>query len=124
MTLPVTLLDREFQKFEEINGTPHVRTSGTAQFTGLSTAGRITEVTLNSSTWTALPSSALSGRNGLGIQNRSGTEIKINYDNSVPTYTGVTIINGAERFYDITDSIIVYAKSASGTPTIVVEEIA
>lgn len=91
---------------------------------GLIVGGVITEVSLNSSSWTALPSSALSGRNALSIQNRSGTEIKINYDNSVVGYVGIVIPDGGERFYDISDSIVIYAKSSSGTPTVVIEEIA
>ena len=57
------------------------------------------------------------------VQNNSGTEIKVNYDNTESGYVGMIVANGSERFYDITDSIIIYAKSQSGTPTVVVEEI-
>ncbi len=98
----------------------------TAEFTvsGLKIGGRITEVELNTSTWTALPSTALASRNALSIQNRSGIEIKINYDNSVSSYTGIVIPNNGERYYDISDSIIIYAKSLTGTPIINIEEIA
>ena len=89
----------------------------------LRTSGRVSVVTLNASTWVALPVTALAGRNALSIQNFSGTDIKINYDNSVVGYVGMTIENGVERFYDITDSIIIYAKASSGTPDINVEEL-
>jgi hypothetical protein len=35
----------------------------------------------------------------------------------------VVIPSGGERFYDITDSVLIYAKASSGTPVIGVEEI-
>lgn len=129
MTLPTNIVDREYQKFEDISpGQTAVRVSGSnfsGSFTtsGLKTAGKMTEVTLNSSTWTALPPTALTARNAIGIQNYSGIEIKINYSSSVVGYVGIVIPDKSDRFYDITDAIIVYGKSVSGTPTINVEEL-
>lgn len=98
--------------------------SGGVTTSGLNTGGKITEVVLDSTNWTPLPATPLANRNAICIQNRSLIEIKMNYDNTVPTYTGVVIVSNGERFYDITDQIIVYAKATSGTPTIIVEEIA
>lgn len=91
---------------------------------GLTIAGKITTVTLNTSTWVALPASPLVNRNTMSIQNRSGQEVKMNYDNTVIGYNGVIIPDGYERQYDITDSIIIYAKSSTGSATVIVEEIA
>ena len=90
---------------------------------GLNIAGKITEVTLSSGAWTALPPTPLTDRNAISIQNLSGIEIKVNYDNAEAGYKGMVISQGSERFYDITDQVVVYAKSASGTPTVTVEEI-
>ncbi|TXH08946.1 MAG: hypothetical protein E6R04_09635 [Spirochaetes bacterium] len=98
-----------------------IRTESTTA--GIGGSGLVTVVTLNSSTWTALPASALSGRKALAIQNRSGIEIKINYSSGVVGYVGMVIPDGGERFYDIGD-IVVYGKSASGTPDVNVEELA
>lgn len=100
-------------------------TGGLQAFTpsGLRNAGRVTEVQLNSATWTALPAAALTGRNAIAIQNPTGTEIKINYSSGVVGYVGMVIGAGGERTYDVTDAIPIYAKSASGTPTINVEEL-
>jgi hypothetical protein len=103
--------------------------SGTVTSTpgGLTVGGLITEVALNSATWTALPPTALAGRNQMSIQNISGIEIKINYNSfsALPgTYSGTTISSGSERHYLVSDSIVIWAKSASGTPTIQVEELA
>ena len=103
-----------------------VSVSGTVAATpaGLTIGGKITQVTLNATTWTALPVTAYPNRNSLSIQNVSGTEIKINYDNTTVGYVGVTISSGSERHYLISDTVIIYGKAASGTPTIQTEELA
>lgn len=98
--------------------------SGNVTVSGLTTGGKVTEVTIDNTTWTALPPSALTLRNALAIQNRSGQEMKVNYDNSVVGYVGMVIPDGGQRFYDITDSIVIYGKSATSSITINVEEIA
>lgn len=107
-----------------ISGTVSVTGDVTARPAGLTVGGLISQTAINAVTWTALPVSALPNRNALSIQNISGTEIKINYDNTTVGYVGVTIATGSERFYSITDSIIIYAKAAAGTPTIQTEELA
>jgi len=89
---------------------------------GLRNGGKITEVELNTSTWVPLPATPQTDRNALAIQNRSGVEIKINYVTDSGE-VGVIIPNNGERFYGIKDSIIMYAKAVSGTPTIIVEEL-
>lgn len=130
MALPTALQDREFQKFEEIApGQTAVRVSGAnfsgnVSISGLKEGGRITEVTLNPTTWSALPVTALNNRNALNIQNVSAEEIKINYDPATVGYRGVVIGSGSERSYDIQDDIVIYGKSISSIVTINVEEIA
>lgn len=90
---------------------------------GLTVAGKITVVSLAAGVWTPLPAVPLVDRNALGVQNQSGTEIKLNYDPLTVGYVGILVGAGAERYYDITDDIILYAKPIAGTPSIVVEEI-
>jgi hypothetical protein len=93
---------------------------------GLQRGGKVTEVVVSSTQWTALPPVALSQRNAICVQNQSNIEIKTNYESFEPLpagYVGITIGVGQERFYDITDSIILYAKAQAGSPTITVEEI-
>lgn len=85
--------------------------------------GVISEIVLNSTTWTPLPASALTKRKAICIQNRSGKEIKINYTQPVG-YTGIVIPDGGERFYDAGPEIIFYAKSSAAAATINIEEIA
>lgn len=90
---------------------------------GLSTAGQITRVTLSSASWTALPATALTDRNGLGVQNDSGIEIKVGFDSGEAGYVGWTVRDLGEFFVDITDAVTLYAKAASGTPTVTVMEV-
>ena len=91
---------------------------------GLTTAGLVTSVSINNSSWTALPATPLTGGNALSIQNYSGDEIKINYSDSVSGYVGVAIQNASERSYDLSGSVIIYAKSKTGPVTVIVEELA
>jgi len=85
--------------------------------------GLVTVVALNSSTWTALPSTAATNRKAVAIQNRSGIDIKVNYSSGVAGYVGMTIPDGGERFYDMSSAVTIYGKSASGTPSVNVEEL-
>lgn len=130
MTLPTSLQDREYQKFEDIApGQTAVRVSGAnfsgnVSISGLKNGGKVTEVTLNPTTWTALPPTALTDRNAINIQNVSAEEIKINYDSGVAGYKGMVIGSGSERSYDIQDDIVLYGKSIANVVTVNVEEIA
>lgn len=121
-----TISDREYDKFtlnSQMLTAIRAVVEGNFSFSGLRNGGKITEVTIDDSSWTALPLTALVDRNALSIQNISSVEIAIQYDNSVVGYSGVKIAVGGERFYDITDDIIIYAKSSLGSATITVEEL-
>lgn len=95
--------------------------TGEFQPTGLQNAGRHTEVALNDVGWVQLPNTSLADRNQINIQNNSGFEIKVNYDPSIPGYTGMRIPDQSERFYQITDGIPIYAKAIPGAGTIAVD---
>jgi hypothetical protein len=127
MSLPKSLQDREYEKFEDKgDGLVRVRTSveGTIQTSGLTIGGRVSTVTINDATWTALPAVALANRNAVAIQNYSGQTVKLNYSNSVAGFNGVILLDGNERYYDISQSIAIYAKCENATAELVVEEIA
>ena len=130
MVLPKALQDREYEKFDLNDaGEVVVRTtlsgevSGEFSPSGLRISGKVTEVTLSDTTWTALPPVALINRNAINIQNYSGTQIKLNFDPSVATYTGVVVNDQSERNYDIKDTIVIYAKAEIGNPVIIIEEV-
>ena len=104
---------------------PGSNITGTFTQTGLTIAGKVTTVTVTDAAWTALPVTALSNRNQLNIQNRSGANIVIDYINTNPGYVGLELENDTERQYAITDSIIIYAKAEplAGSVSILVEEL-
>lgn len=130
MVLPKALQDREYEKFDLNDaGEVVVRTtlsgevSGEFSPSGLRISGKVTEVVLSDTAWTALPPVALINRNAINIQNYSGTQIKLNFDPSVATYTGVVVNDQSERNYDIKDTIVIYAKAEIGNPVIIIEEV-
>jgi hypothetical protein len=108
------------------NGDPALRTTGSGVFelSGLNDGGKVTEVTLNPTTWTALPLTPLTNRNAMNIQNVSAEDIKVNYNSGQAGFVGILIGSGSERSYDIKDTIIIYGKSISSVVTINIEEIA
>jgi hypothetical protein len=134
MTLPTALQDREFQKFEDdaLGGTRiKVTTIGdvTGTFTpsGLRIGGRHSFVTINSTTWTKVPATALPDRNSMGLFNESGVKIKFRYLEGIgdTLFRGTPIpANGSSQFRDITDAIDIYCKCETGTVEVTVEEIA
>jgi hypothetical protein len=122
----LALEDREMHKFDtNTHGEVIVRTSATGSFTfnGLSIGGKITETTVNSTTWTPIVASPLASCNQINIQNESGKLVKLNYTNSTP-FSGLYLKSGMERQYSIAGTITIYAKCDSGTAVIIVEEIA
>lgn len=124
MTLPAALNDREHQKFIDVaEGQTAVRVSGTitTSNSGLTTSGIVTEVSVNDTTWTALPATPLTNRKVIVIQNESGQTCKLNYDNAVSGFVGIYLKTGVERQYD--SSVVIYAKCTTGTATLVVEEV-
>jgi hypothetical protein len=127
MGLSENINNREFDKFDtDAEGNTIIRTSiknGVVTPTGLRTGGKITNVELSDSEWRPLPATALPKRNALAIENISSVEIKINYVDNVG-YIGKRIKVDGERYYDITDDIVIYGRSSAGLATIQVEEIA
>jgi hypothetical protein len=100
--------------------------SVTGEFTpsGLRNAGRVTEVLLSTTEWTALPPGGpLTNRNAINIQNYSGDEIRLNYSNTVPGFTGIILNDQSERNLDIKQTIQIYAKARVGGSVIIVDEI-
>lgn len=129
MTLPQALMDREYQKFEEIDGQPAVRVKGTnfegsVSIRGLQVAGKHSVISINSATWTELTSSLSATRNLIAIQNNTGQDIKINFDNSVAGFVGTRVADGSERAYDVQGAIPIYAKCQTGTTNLDIEELA
>ena len=99
--------------------------TGSFSPSGLTIAGEFTQVSINDTGWTLVPATALTDRNQINIQNFTGFEVKIRFDNT-GGYLGMRIPDSSERFYQITESILIYARaeSGAGTVTLDVEELA
>ena len=101
--------------------------SGEIKPSGLNVEGRYTAVTVTDAAWTAIPGTALSGRNQINIQNFTGFEVKINHT-GLGAYddNGMRIPDQSERFYQITDAIVIYARAESGASSVTldIEELA
>lgn len=124
--LPKAVEDREYLKFTCDGDDVAVRTKGAISPAGLSNGGRISLVEINENGWTPCPAVPLANRNGISLQNfETGANMLLQYDNTAPSTEGVNLVDNAERFYTITDSIIIYArtKPGGGTVNLIVEEL-
>ena len=90
---------------------------------GLSSFAKITSVLINSDEWTKLPIDQSINRHAINIQNNSNTEIRLQYDPSANYENGIVMPKNTERYYQITNDIIIYARSSSGNVTLTVEEL-
>jgi len=87
-----------------------------------------TSLSINNTTWTAVPTTPGNNRLSLNIQNNTGQEVKIN--NATPAgYEGMVLPDQGERIYTIYPKTtanathIVYAKSIASAVSLDVEEI-
>jgi hypothetical protein len=102
----------------------NIAVTGTFTPSGLRNAGRVTEVLLSTTEWTALPPGGpLADRNAINIQNYSGDEIRLNYSNTIPGFTGIILNDQSERAIDVKGTIQIYAKAQIGGSVIIVDEI-
>jgi hypothetical protein len=102
----------------------NISVTGTFTPSGLRNAGRVTEVLLSTTEWTALPPGGpLADRNAINIQNYSGDEIRLNYSNTIPGFTGIILNDQSERAIDVKGTIQIYAKAQIGGSVIIVDEI-
>lgn len=129
MTMSPNINDREMGKFADGDnpGETKVRVVGdfNATISGLSIQGRLTEVTIDNTTWTPLPAVPLSNRNTIRMYNLTGQTIYYNFAASdLPTLTGWPVVTGGIENLQLTDSIIIYAKSASSSVILLVAELA
>lgn len=122
MTLPNHIADREYRKFKQTHADEtSVRVSDENET--LNIGGVISSVTLNATTWTALPTIAFPYRKTISVQNQSSGQVKLNYNPSTPGYVGVAIPKDGERVYNLSPAVMIYGKCASGTATVIVEEV-
>lgn len=127
MSLSPNINDLEKAKFQEVAGEIAVRVSQVltngAKALGQPSRGRVTEVTLNSTTWTKVPPTPMPDRNTVSIQNVSDANVKTNWDNTVVGFVGMLMPSGSERSYEISDDSDLWAKADGDDIIVNVEEI-
>lgn len=125
---------KEAEKFTvDGDGNTAVRVIGKVELDTIDTAGQITKVILNDTTWTALERSGttiptgsgpLANRDTFTLQNRSKKDILLQFDNTnVDNTVAVILKGGSERFYDVKSTVTLYAKSATGAGEVILEEL-
>ena len=97
--------------------------STAAEITPLVTATQ-TVVALSSASWTALPTTALSGRKSIAIQNQSGAGAIVMVNFTGTGSAGWQISNLGGRTLAVNDSVTVYGQMVSGSGSVLVEELA
>lgn len=133
MTFPNNLVDRELQKFVEnpagetsvrvlVSNEPDnpVNISGDFVVTGLKVALKTTTMDITD-TSQAVPTTPLSSRNSLSIQNKSNTDtiyigqaLTVEANSNVGTLAGWEIGPNETWNVDVTDAIILYAIAEAG----------
>ena len=103
--------------------------TGTVVPSGFTTAGKLTKETIDDTQWWPLPSSKLTNRNTLGVQNKTGQSVYLAwYDGGIPAFVatdGWELADNAEFFTSIDDSTAgtLYARTASGSVDLKLMEI-
>lgn len=78
-----------------------------------------------STSWTAIPTTAMTGRQWVEIYNRSNKKVFLSVNDSSANVRYVKAINGADfKIEPIGDSLTLYGRTAAGTARIVVTEYA
>jgi hypothetical protein len=92
-----------------------------SQIRGQDGLGVITNVAVDIN-WTLLPAIPLEDRNVIGIQNRSGYTIYLNYDNTATWGDSWNLDDGEQVFVQIKNGVNLYACTEAATVAIRVWE--
>ena len=83
-----------------------------------------TVVALSSSSWAALPATALIGRKSIAIQNQSGPSSVLLLNFTGTGSDGWRVPNNSSRVLSVDATVTVYGRMISGTGSVLVEELA
>jgi hypothetical protein len=97
---------------------------GVLNIQGVSIEGRIQQLALVTTAWTAAPLVPLTNRNSLIVQNTSNRTVLWNYTSNPAVTIGFQIPANGIREIVITDDVIVYLRAVGGAATVIVEELA
>jgi len=87
-------------------------------------AKSVTETVVNvpSNTWTALPTTAKSGRALVEVTNKGEVALYLSYDNTADIRHRAGIKTGMVRILPIQDNLILYGRAVSGSVRVVITE--
>lgn len=95
-----------------------------AIYHGNFSAKTVVETVLNvpADTWTALPTTALSGRNLVEVYNKGENKLYLSFDNTtIVKYRSA--IGGAEfKIFPIQDNLTLYGRSQGGSTRVIITE--
>lgn len=104
---------------------PNVNVTGEFTPVGLTIGGKFQRVTLNDTTWTALPATPLVDRNTVKFENDTAFDVFINFGSGEPLDGMLVPANGGTLSYPVRDTITLYGIFESGgSGTLKVEELA
>lgn len=86
-------------------------------------AKSVTETVINASTtWTALPTTAMSGRALVEVANKGENKLYFSFDNTAAIQHRFAIASGSFRIFPIQDNLVLYGRSQTGSTRVIVTE--
>lgn len=89
-------------------------------FSAKTTAETVVEVT--TPTWSALPTTALTGRNLVEVYNKGENKLYLSFDNTATLKQRAAIGGGEFKIFPIQDNVTLYGRSQGGGTRVIVTE--
>lgn len=95
-----------------------------ANLNGNFSAKTVTEtvVEVTSGAWTALPTTAQTGRNLLEVYNKGENKLYLSFDNTATIKQRAAIGGGEVRIFPVQDNVTLYGRSQGGGTRVIVTE--
>lgn len=95
-----------------------------ANLNGNFSAKTVTETVVEcvASAWTALPTTAMTGRNLLEVYNKGENKLYLSFDNTATIKQRAAIGTGELRIFPVQDNLTLYGRTHSGGGRIIVTE--
>ena len=81
-----------------------------------------TKVDCVTSSWTALPTTALAGRNLVEVYNKGENKLYLSFDNTAIIKYRAAIGGGEMRIFPVQDNLTIYGQSQGGGTRVIVTE--
>lgn len=81
-----------------------------------------TKVDVATGAWTALPTTALAGRNLVEVYNKGENKLYLSFDNAATLKDRAAIGGGELRIFPVQDNLTLYGRSQGGGTRVIVNE--